>query len=146
MASPDTAIVTHLAAAGLGLVAAPASTANLFAGQVLPPTTGAPDEPQSIPHEAVFCLATGGPRVENYNANNAGPSTKWLTVQVRIRSAAGDQAGGITLARAVWTALHRAALSGYISCECRDAQPVSMGRDDTEHFHYAINVVAVVSE
>lgn len=140
-AAPDTAVVAVLAAAGLGLTAAPAAGANLFAGPVRRPSpTGAVAEQPFTPHKAVFCLATGGPAPISFVRRNTGPDVKRSTVQVRVRSEVNEFGNGQTLARGVWTALQRVVVTGYMSITVRESEPVYLGEDATNHHEWSINL------
>jgi hypothetical protein len=106
---------------------------NLFQGPVRPPSS-------SVPHKAVFCLATGGPAPLMHTQGNNGPDVKRASVQVRIRGDVNSFAAGQTLARSVWTALQRATFAGYMSIACRESEPVYLGVDNTEHHEWSVNV------
>lgn len=127
--SPGVAVRKELNSA----VGALTYTTNLFDGPVRPPSSG-------IPHEAVFCLTTGGPKPESQVNANTGPDLKRGSVQVRIRSNAGKFTDGETLANTVWTAIQRATITGYMSVTCAQSEPVYLGQDDTEHHEWSVNV------
>ena len=118
---PDEAVLEHLAGAGLGLVAAPASGANGFTGQVQPPLEGL------VPYRTVFCLLLG--RGKNDAIQGDGTSKKVFHVQVRVRVEAGENAAGQVLARACLDALHGAEPSGYAYCLANSPAPADLGND-----------------
>lgn len=81
-----------------------------------------------------------------HTMNNAGPDIKRASVQVRVRSNVNDFAGGQQKARAVWSALQRAVLAGYMSITARESEPVYLGQDDTEHHEWSVNVETLREE
>jgi hypothetical protein len=126
--APDLAVATILQTAGVGTLGS-----TIFRGPVRPVGAG-------VPHKAAFCLATGGPAPESQCAANVGPDILRATVQVRVRGNVGDYGGGVGFARQIWTALQRATYSGYMGIVCRESEPVYLGRDDTEHDEWSVNV------
>ena len=130
--TPDAAVVTHLAAAGLGLTAG----TNLFRGPVRPVGNGVPDK-------AVFCLETGGaPPVPYINAASHG-DTWTFDIQVRVR---GDREAFATtrnLARSIRNTHHRATISGYLSVTATESAPRPMGFDGGERPEFSLNVKLV---
>ncbi len=133
MAQPDDAVVTKLAAAGLGLT----SGTNVFAGRIRPQGSG-------VPFASVFCEATGGPVNQPYLGNAADWRVK--TVQVRVRSDPRAFETGQTLARGCLTALHRAALTGYTWCYVREPHPTYLQQDESGCHHWTLNVELGVKE
>jgi hypothetical protein len=113
---------------------------NLFDGPVRPSTQ------PGVPHEAVFCLASGGPGPIEFVRANAGPDIKNASVQVRVRSEVGDHTGGQALARSVWTALQRASVAGYMSVTAAQSEPVYLGQDDLEHHEWSVNIDTIREE
>ena len=124
--SPDSDIRTALAGSGLGLVAG----TNLFCGPVRAPMPG-------VPPLAVFVLASGG-----YGPRPLlGSHTDYRisTVQVTVRSAEQDFAGGQSLARSVLIALQRAAITGYASVVMRESEPNYLGQDQDARHLWSLN-------
>ena len=136
---PDKATADFLTAAAIGLTLG----TNLFRGPIRPSisSTGT-----SIPHEAVFCLTTGGPAPREFIQGNTGPDMKFANVQVRVRSNVGSFGSGQTLAATVWTTLQRAVFTDYMSVTLRESEPVYLGQDDTEHHEWTMNVETVREE
>jgi hypothetical protein len=132
--APDLAVATILQTKGVGTVGT-----TIFRGPVRPVGAG-------IPHKAAFCLATGGPAPLTHDAGNAGPDILRASVQVRIRGNVGDYANGVAFARAVWFALQRATYTGYMSVICQESEPIYLGRDDTEHDEWSVNVATMREE
>lgn len=116
MADLDAVVVAQLAAAGLGLSAG----TNLFRGRVQPAG-------DFIPARAVFCLLLAG----DANVPYLGNTGDWQEqrVQVRVRAAADDYAGGQSLAAAVIAALHRAALPGFTLALVDTPRAAPIGHD-----------------
>lgn len=127
--TPDAAVVTRLAAAGLGLT----SGTNLFRGPVRPVGNG-------VPAKAVFCLAAGGPAPVPYIDAAAFGDTYYFDVQVRVRGDRESFAATRSLARSIRNALHRASLSGYLSTVVTESEPISLGFDGSERPEFALNV------
>lgn len=132
--TPDAAVATHLAAAGLSLVVG----TNLFRGPVRPVANG-------VPAKAVFVLVTGGPGPVPYLDAAENGDTWHFDVQVRIRGERESFAATRTLARGIRNALHRAAISGYLSALSIESEPVFMGFDGSERpeFSTKVRLVAV---
>lgn len=133
-AQPDDAVVAILAAAGLGLTGG----TNLFGGPVRPQGSG-------VPLASVFALSTGGPVHQPYIGN--AHDLTIATVQVNVRGAPGDFAGGETLARACLVAIHRAAIAGYAGCIVREPRPTYLGADAGTDTHlWSLNVELTLVE
>ena len=127
--TPDAAVATHLAAAGLGLTVG----TNLFRGPVRPVSAG-------VPAKAVFVLVTGGPGPVPYLDAAVHGDTWQFDVQVRIRGDRESFATTRTLARAIRNALHRADISGYLSALSIESEPTYMGFDGSERPEFSTNV------
>jgi len=127
--TPDAAVATHLAAAGLSLTVG----TNLFRGPVRPVSAG-------VPAKAVFCLATGGGAPQPYLDAATYGDTWFFDVQVRIRGERQAFATTRTLARAIRNALHRADISGYLSALSIESEPTFLGFDGSERPEFSTNV------
>jgi len=130
--TPDAAIATHLAAAGLGLTLG----TNLFRGPVRPVSPG-------VPESAVFVLAGGGPAPVPYLDAAEHGDTYFFDVQVRIRGSREAFATTRTLARGIRNALHRASISGYLSVLVRESEPTYLGFDGSERPEFSVNAQLV---
>lgn len=99
----------------------------------------------TVPHNAIFCLETGGPPpVPDMGA--AQDTFRSFSVQTMVRSNVDARAVGDTLARAVWELLDRTAAptaptDGYLSggIQLLQSNPIYLGLDDTEHHKWSIN-------
>lgn len=106
---------------------------NVFMGPVRPEAAG-------VPQNAIFCLASGGPAPLPYLGGSAAPSFRQPSVQVRIRSAPNDYAGGLATARAASAALDKAALTDYVACQLRQSEPTYLAQDTQGAHHFSVNV------
>ena len=134
IAEPDVAVTATLVAADIGVTLGD----NLVRGPIRQP------RPPVLPHEAVFCLSTGGPPPRYFISGPGGPKLRFGVVQVTIRSEPASSVdsfeSGQQLARSVWRALDNATVTGYVKFDARDSEPVYLGQDDTEHHLWVVNV------
>lgn len=135
MADPGLDIATKIGAASLTFGAtAIALNTNVFPG----PRRAAGGV---IPEACVFCLETGSYPPADFFGGSTTP-LRPAVVQVYVRGPQGDYSTTRTTARAVWSALHKATITGYVSVRCQQAEPVFIGYDDTEHPTFSVNVIA----
>lgn len=127
--TPDAAVVTHLAAAGLGLTAG----TNLFRGTMRPVAAG-------VPALAVFVAETGGPPPVPYIDAAVNGDTWHFDVQVMIRGNRETTAAARTLARNIRNSLHRATITGYLSVVAQQSAPTPLGFDESERPLFSVNV------
>lgn len=136
-ANPGLDIATYLAADGtLSLVLG----TSVFNGPVRPVSA-------QIPERAVFCLASGGPAPQAY-LDGGAEDERIVTVQIRVRSAPGDFAGGLTLAQGCRDRVHhklaaiaRAGSGGtYDDSHVLEDQPNYIGTDGQGCHEWAVNV------
>lgn len=106
---------------------------SLFYGPPRPPLG-------NIPHKSTWCFASGGPQAQPYLGASADFREFW--VQVTHRSNVDDYSGGLSISRAIWSALQRATPvgSGYIAIYVKEAYPTYLGLDDVEHHSWSLNV------
>lgn len=129
--TPDTDLVTFIAAGGLGL----ASGTNLFAG----PERDTSDIAPIIPAQCVFVLASGG--YPPGPIKGTSPQDYDIsTVQVTVRSAANDFGGGQTLARNVRNRVHKGIVAGYVLLRVREPEPNYIGIDELGSHTWTLNV------
>lgn len=133
-----------LVAVGTGVtVSGPALTGGTDAASVTTPANlfHGPPRPhgEGCPIAAVFCLATGGP-ISDALLNGGTTSHNLATVQVTVRSAPGDFAGGQALARAILDRLDAAALTGWARTEVREPDPTHIGTDANGCELFTLNV------
>ena len=131
-ASPDTAVATLLADAGVGT-----RGADIWEGPTLPSGAG-------IPHEAIFVLASGGPGPTGYCDGRAGRHDMRPRVQVTIRSSKKSYSAGKAKADAVHAALVAAAYgtppTGYIDLSVVEGGPTYLGLDGSDMHRWSVNV------
>ena len=130
MSNPATlpaAAVVALLSGGNGLTAG----TNLFACAELPPDA-------IVPHKCVFAAEYDGPSPTPLIG--VARDIRSMSVQVLVRGEPDKIDDTRTLAWAVWTALQRSTPTGYIDCLCNQANPTYLGKDDTEHFRFSINL------
>lgn len=115
-----------LQTAGVGVVGT-----TIFVGPAHPDGTG-------IPVAALFVLPSGGVAPSPY----LGTGTDWHepSLQVYVRSAVNDYAGGLAKARAVVAALQRATPTGCTLCLVGQTEPVYLGRDGQGSHEFVVNV------
>jgi hypothetical protein len=77
---------------------------------------------------AVYLLNVGGEAPIGF-LNNRGEALYQPQVQVLVEGVEDDFSRAEALARAVFSALHLAAASGYVGVFCRDAQPMYLGEN-----------------
>jgi hypothetical protein len=147
MALPaDQVVVDRLVAAGIGLTLG----TNLFRGEVRPPKPN-PAGGFFVPHQAVFCLLTGGPTPRSQVRGNTGLDIREPTVQVRTRGEASNATGDSfelaqALAEAVWKALQRFVPVDYMMITMREAAPQYLGQDDTRHPEWVNNTETMLED
>lgn len=121
-----------------GLILADGATpgANLFASPVLPAEVSG----TGVPNAAVFVRASGGaPPVPNMGS--AGASSTWYPrVQVIVRGDVNGEDTARALANLIRETLHRATLTGYVSCLVVDSSPIELGKDTGGHPLFSLNV------
>lgn len=86
-----------------------------------------------IPVKCVFVWSSGGAPPEPFVSGGTGTERRYSAVSIRVRSARDDYAGGLTLARSVRDAIHRASISGYITVSVRESDPIWLGATETCH-------------
>jgi hypothetical protein len=123
-------IAARLAAAGLGLTLA----TNLFYGP-LRDEGGAPDASATV-------LLTGSYPFEPDLGGQDAPDLKPLTVQINLRSAANDYAGGSTLANAIVEAVHKRETGEANISWLIQSAPTYLGPDNRGRHRWSINVLA----
>lgn len=133
--TPDADVATLLAGAGLGLVVG----VNLFRGPMRPAVAG-------VPTKAVFVAETGGPPPVPYIDAAANGDTWTFEIQVMVRGDRESFAAARTLARSIRDALHRASISGYLSCVALQSGPTSVGFDGNECPLFSVNARLVACE
>lgn len=114
---------------------------NLFRGPVRPPTKG------KIPEEAVFVLDTGGLEPQYCIGDKTGVAILRCFVQVSVRSCVGEYVSGRDLADKVLTAMHSYPANptkGLLNIQPRESCPNYLGRDDTEHHLWSMNLEIIV--
>lgn len=112
--------------------AASGASRNLLPGPVR-------DEPL-VPDLAAFVLVTGGPPPIPYVSGGTGTNTIMSSVQVRVRSAPDDFAGGQAHARLARDRLHEFIISGYVEVRVREAEPLYLAMDEKRRHHWSINL------
>ena len=130
MSNPSTlpaAAVVALLSGGNGLTAG----TNLFACAELPPDS-------IVPHKCVFAAEYGGAPPQPYLGTNN--DLRWIDVQVLVRGDPDKIDDTRALAWAIFPVLQRASSSGYIDVRCKQSAPVYLGKDDTEHPKFSINL------
>lgn len=131
MVDPDLVVVQKLTG-----VAGLAAGVDLFRGRVRPAAAG-------VPVRAVFVEAQGGARNSRYLGT--GRSVRDLSVQVRVRSEAGDSAGGRDLAVLVHAALdhvYQGLPTGYLDLRCDQPFPIELDQDELGAHEFSVNVTA----
>ena len=106
---------------------------NLFKGPMR--AIGGP-----IPQTAVFVTAFGGPMPINFAPNSGALQEYEHAVQVLIRGEAGQYGATLTLAEAIFTALHDSPPSGYYRCRSELGRPVHVGKDERGSFLFVVNL------
>ena len=132
---PDMDIVNHIAAELPQFSVA----GNLFAGPVRPYTN--PSEGPGIPHQATFCLQSGGfnPVTFMLGAQYRKQIVKPI-VMITVRSDPFDFPAGQILANAILSLLDRKTPDGYIDSKITSSTPFYLGMDDDGHHSWAITV------
>lgn len=97
------------------------------------------------PTRAVFCLVTGGITPEDI-VENSGESYHRPRVQIRVRDAQQDFAGGEVFATSVRDAVHLQVPAGYIECRAVESAPMYLGPDDQGRHEWSINVELLLRE
>lgn len=128
MASVEADLYDRVVAAASG-----ASSANVFEGPMRKAGNG-------VPHQAIFIANTGGYEPQEYM--DGGSPLLPKRAAIFVRSNPKDYSGGRSLAAAVFTAVHKCDISGYVRVVALNAEPVYLGVDDTEHHEWAFDVSA----
>ena len=132
---PDIDIVNHIAAE------LPQFTAgtNLFAGPVRPYSN--PSEGPGIPHQATFCLQSGGfnPVTFMIGAQYRKQIVKPAVI-ITVRSNPFDFPSGQILSNAIFNLLDRKTPSGYIDSKITTSTPFYLGIDEDGHHSWAMTV------
>lgn len=115
----------------VGDLAAFTQATNLFEGPVR--AAGA-----TVPHEALFVLATGGDPPLPFLGTTVSYCVSAL--QVRYRSAPHEYAAGRAKVRAVRNAIHLGSITGYVEVRVRESEPLYLGPDEHGSHEWAINV------
>lgn len=139
---PEVDVANFLAGAGIGLIQAPNTGANLFTGAVLPASVDGREA--SVPGLAVFVTSVGGPAPLPYMGTDSG-SLYYHGVQISTRSAPRQEAQGRALARAIRDALHRAVIpmtggNTYPFCLVKESQPLYLGADAAYRHRWSTNL------
>jgi hypothetical protein len=129
---PERVVADRLVATVTGLILGGSANGNTFAGPEQPPSS-------LIPHSAVFCVCYSG---EATPYLGTGTDARSFAVQVLIRGNVEDYEGAATRAYLCWQTLQRflPVVTGYIDCLCMQGGPVYIGKDDTEHPRFVVNV------
>jgi len=123
MSTPDITLATYM---GTNIGALTLGT-NLFHGPIMPADS-------YVPVKAVFVLSDGGVMIGNLGQTDVN---KDQVVGIWIRSDKDDFASGRDLGRAIISAVHYAALSGYLDCLVKTTDPEYMRADpEGRHIHY----------
>lgn len=101
--------------------------------------------PGAIPHEAVFCLGTGGLVDEPFQDGGLKTALKRPAVTIRIRSNLDDFDGGLSLANDVFDAIDKTPPTGYIEARAANSQPNYLRQDDVGHHEWTINVSLMIT-
>lgn len=123
-------IAARLASASLGLTLA----TNLFYGP-LRDEGGAPDASATV-------LLTGSYPYEPDLGGKDAPDLKPLSVQINLRSAANDYAGGSTQAQAIIEAVHKQETGAANISWLIQSAPTYLGPDTKGRHRWSINVLA----
>jgi len=132
---PDIDMVNHISSA----LPQFSTGANLFAGPVRPYTN--PSEGPGIPHQATFCLQSGGFNPVTFMVG--GKYRKQIvypTVEIHIRSNPFDFPGAQILANAVLNLLDRRTPDGYIDSKLVTGTPMYLGMDEDGHHNWVVSV------
>ena len=121
MADPALDIATHLQNNGLGTIGV-----DLFVSQV------APD-----PEDAIFVVPPYG-GLPAQRVLGGATEIRFPTVQVRVRRT--SYATGYTAAKNAYAALQGANISGYMSCEVLQSEPIYLGTDENGWHSWSLNV------
>lgn len=116
------AIVKALHDAGIGLTRG----SNLFMGPMRPGKT-----------LTAYVAATGGLTRDLLSGD---AQTEMATAQVSVWSPIDQSQAGEDLARQALRAIHRTEIGGYYLAIAREAEPHTIGRDDSGRTGYAFNV------
>lgn len=128
-ATPPAEVVANLlVAGGLSLTLG----TNLFLGPERPPNAG-------IPHVATFVQVYGGVVQPLMGVSSDYQVSR---IQVLHRGAVDAYKAAQDFARSMMPVLHRVdpSESGYFDCTVLQPEPLFLGRDDTEHPRFIINV------
>ena len=94
---------------------------DMFTGPVRPA------QQPGIPALCLFVTQLGGARAPSHTLSG-GAELSFVEIQIRVRSAADDYAGGQAFADAAYLAAHNAALTGYVSCHSQYSEPMYIGQ------------------
>ena len=124
------------AAVATFLAAAPQSLTNVFKGEEKPSDS-------AIPAASVFVQGYDGPSPRPVFGST---SIYAPHVQVKIRAAQDDYAAGRARAISIMTMLHRASLSGYVSCLLIGSGPRYIGVNKAGEPRWTVSVELLVSQ
>lgn len=112
---------------------------NLFAGPMRAYSQS--NDPVGVPHEATFCLNTGGADPVTYmNGSVKRIQIKKPTVHVKHRSEPYEFANGQEIVRAVLDAVDRKQIGTYIDSQVNDGSPHYLGEDKDGHHTWSMNI------
>lgn len=104
--------------------------ANVFRGEVQAVGNG-------VPPAAIFVQALPGGSPEPY----LGALDVWeAEVEVTVRSNPGQREDARTFARGLLARLHRAPITGYISCVVEETEPEWQEQDEAECHEYVFSI------
>lgn len=134
-ASPDTLVAARIAS-----VLGPSWVVgvNVFRGPMRPAGSG-------VPVAAIFVLLTGGPAREPYLGGASAADHKRVAVQVMVRTASGDYAGGRDLAARVANAVHKSTLAGYVQILAQ-SEPLHLQQNASDEHLFSLNFLADLVE
>jgi len=95
----------------------------------------------AVPHQAIFCLGSGGIDSIPYVDGGGGAKEARFTVQVIVRSKPNDYTTGANLASDSFDALDMNPPTGYFECRALASAPLYIQRDDLDHHVWTINVL-----
>jgi hypothetical protein len=105
------------------------ASSAVFIGKTRP-TGGA------IPSKSIWIITIGGWQPRDVIGGVSEPLLT-TTLQIRVRSAPGDYAGGAALSAAVFNAMHRGAIPGYLTVVAWHSAAMYIGLDDQEEHEWS---------